>query len=422
MQTSHPHPAPIGMLSPLRHPEFRQLCLANFASNLGNAMQSYALLCLIMAKSKTPLSAALLQTAGSAPMLIFALLAGSLAERIERARLQFWINTVMALSAAAVALAALQGKPGETTVLLLTFLMGSGAALLWPAWQTSVASLLPAEQLPAAASLNNMSFNSAALLGPALGAALLHGLGASAVLAVNALSFLGLLTLYRRWSRTGTLGEPASKAARRARTWRAGGQAAPLQSGFKRLLGLVGCIFFGTIGLVALLPAYASKHLRLDATVFAGLLAMLGLGAVLSAFILPPLRARFGPARLLSAALAGFAGLLTLLPHVSALGAHLLIALGGMAMATLITTLNSLLQARLHPDARASGLGSYMLILAAGQTLGSLAWGLAADRWGVTPAWLAASTLLLLCAAAVSASADRTARNFFGQFQLKTSP
>jgi MFS family permease len=393
------------MLSPLRHTGFRQLCLANFASNLGNAMQGYALLCLITAKSQTPLSTALIQTAGSAPMLIFALLAGVLAQRIEPARLQLWINAAMALSAAVVALAALQGLPSSATLLLLTFLMGSGAALLWPAWQTSVATLLPPEQLPTAASLNNLSFNLAALFGPVLGAALLQGPGPSAVLTVNALSFIGLLTLYRRWSQTGRLGEPALKAARRSRAWPAGRQTASLPTGLKRLLGLAGCIFFATIALAALLPAYARSHLhlQLEAASFAGLMAMLGLGAVLSAFILPPLRARFGPGQLLSAALVGLAGLLTLLPYVSAQAAHGLLALGGMALATLITTLNSLVQARLLPGARARGLGRYMLMLAAGHTLGSLAWGLAADRWGVTPAWLAASALLL-CAASVPAA------------------
>ena len=392
------------MLSPLRHVSFRQLWLANFASSLGNSMQAYVLLCLITAKSQTLLSAALIQTAGSAPMLIFALSAGGLAERVERARLQFWINTAMALSTAAVALAALQGLPNNATLLLLTFLMGSGAALLWPAWQTSVATLLPAEQLPAAASLNNLSFNLAALLGPALGAALLHGPGPSAVLAVNALSFFGLLTLYRRWSQSGTLGAPAMKSPTGASAARVGPQTAHRQAGFTRLLGLVGCIFFATIALAALLPAYAFGHLQLDAGAFAGLMAMLGLGAVLSAFILPQLRARIGPARLLSAALASFAGVLTGLPHVSIQGAGLLIALGGVALATLITTLNSLVQARFQPAARARALGRYMLVLAAGQTLGSLAWGLAADRWGITPTWLAASALLLLCAASASAS------------------
>ncbi len=399
MQTSTPYPAPIGMLSPLHHAGFRHLWLANFASSLGNAMQAYVLLWLITAKSHTALSAALVQSAGSAPMLIFALWAGSLAERIERARLQFWINTAMALGAAAMGVAAWQGVPSSATLLLLTFLMGSGTALLWPAWQSSVASLLPAEQLPAAASLNNLSFNLAALLGPALGALLLNGPGPAAVLAVNALSFLGLLTLYRRWSQTGRLGTPAPKAATRSWTWRVGRQAAPWQAGFKRLLGLVACSFFGTIALAALLPAYASKHLQLDAAAFAGLLAMLGLGAILSAFLLPPLRARVGPARLLSAALAGLAGVLILLPLASSQAARLLIALAGMALATLITTLNSLVQARFQGAGLARALGTYMLVLAAGQTLGSLAWGLAADRWGVTPAWLAASAILLLCAA-----------------------
>jgi MFS family permease len=393
------------MWSPLRHRRYRALWLANSASNLGNAMQAYAVLWLIASSAQGALTSALVQTVSTAPMLVLALLAGVLAQRIERAQLQFSINLAMALAAAGMALWALHGVPSPATLLLLALGVGSGAALLWPAWQASVATLLPADQLPAAASLNNLSFNLAALLGPPLGGVLLQWSGPMPLFAGNALSFLGLLVLYRHWSKNGAL-RPAVAVHHRW-SWRSAHHALRKQPHFASLLVLTACAFFATVAFAALLPAYAQAYSQQDAGTFGSLLSALGLGALLSAFVLPTMRARFNPSCLLGMALACFAAMLTLLPLATAHCARLLIVMGGAAWATLITTLNSLVQTRADHHLRVPALTAYMLVLACGQTLGSLVWGFTGDQWGVAVAWRIAAGMLLLGAVYTTAIARR---------------
>jgi nitrate/nitrite transporter NarK len=50
---------------------------------------------------------------------------------------------------------------------------------------------------------------------------------------------------------------------------------------------------------------------------------------------------------------------------------------------------------------RASTLAVYIVVVAGGQTFGSAAWGLLAERIGSTAACLAAAVLMLLCAARI---------------------
>ncbi len=63
-------------------------------------------------------------------------------------------------------------------LLLLTFVLGIGAALNGPAWQASLPELVSRDELTAAIALNGIQFNLARAIGPALGGILVAGIGA----------------------------------------------------------------------------------------------------------------------------------------------------------------------------------------------------------------------------------------------------
>src|SRR5471032_1431399 len=129
------------IMLPLSHTRFRRLWLANMLSNLGSWMQAFAAAWQIATLSQSPLLTSLVQTATWAPMLLLALPAGALADRMHRPTLLLRSNTLMALAAVLMALLALTATKSVTLLLLLTLLMGAGTAFTLPAWQASIPEL-----------------------------------------------------------------------------------------------------------------------------------------------------------------------------------------------------------------------------------------------------------------------------------------
>ena len=82
---------------------------------------------------------------------------------------------------------------------VITFLLGTGAAFLAPAWQAIVPSLVPRAELQATITLNSMGINVSRAIGPALAGALIVGVGLWSPFALNAVSFLGILAALLLW-------------------------------------------------------------------------------------------------------------------------------------------------------------------------------------------------------------------------------
>ncbi|WGG51559.1 MFS transporter [Rugamonas sp. DEMB1] len=397
------------LLEPLRHRRFRQLWLANLAANLGRWVQAFAAAWLVASMSNSTLLTTLVQTASYAPMLLFALPAGVLADAVDRPRLLFVINAGMALAAGLMALATMGGQATAFTLLALTFAMGCCAAFLWPAWQASMSTLLEPELVPTAAILNNLSYNLAALLGPWLGGLLFQHIGAAPLFMANALSYLGMMLVYWRWIRDdGTAHprvplplSPAPSSTAKDGAWAAfkhGIASAWRQRAFRALLAQVAAIFFVAIAFAALLPLYVRDVLHLQASTFGSLMGASGAGAVLAAFSLPALRARLGPRRLLAAALLVFGAMLAALPLTGAWPLALALVLaGGMAWAAIVSTLNGRAQTAFPPALRARTISIYMLAMGAGQSAGALFWGMLAERMGVAAALLCAAVAMCAC-------------------------
>src|ERR671913_1561430 len=115
-----------GILSPLRVPMFRGIWAANLVGSTGWLVQGVGAAWLMTTLAGTPDMVALVQSATTAPILLFALLAGALADLWDRRWVlllaQIWV------AAAAFGLAAFSalGLLTPFTLLLFTFLIGTG--------------------------------------------------------------------------------------------------------------------------------------------------------------------------------------------------------------------------------------------------------------------------------------------------------
>jgi predicted MFS family arabinose efflux permease len=388
----------VPLTQPLRHPRFRQLWMANLVSNFGTWIQTFASAWLIASLAHDASTTTLVQTATYVPIFLFALFAGAIADRVDRPRFLFNCNLFLALCATGMAVVVMTGHATPWPVLALTFCLGAGNAFSWPAWQAAVSSLVDHEELEAAATLNNLSYNVAAVAGPALGGLLFGWIGPGALFLANAVSFTGLLLAYASWSR-----EPRPVPAPGADYWnglKAGLQTAFACARFRFILRNIWVVFFTTIAFPALLPVFVRDVLKLDSHAYGALMGSLGGGAILAAFALPHLRVNFDRTRLLAGALVAYGVMLLAMPALRSMWTLApLILMGGMAWSTTVSTMNAAAQASFPLSMRARAMSIYLFTMAFGYTVGSVAWGHAADRFGVGNALMAAGACILLKAA-----------------------
>jgi len=409
---SIPLPAPslrpkVPLSKPLRHARYRQLWTANLVSNLGTWTQTFASAWLIASVSTSASTTALVQTASYVPIFLFALFAGVIADAVDRPKFLFFCNLFMAACACAMAALVMTGHPTPGPVLTLTFCLGAGSAFMWPAWQASMSGLVEPDEVEAAATLNNLSYNVSAILGPALGGLLFNWVGPGALFLVNAISFIGLLSVYWSWWREGA---PVLRSEMKFGDSLKLGLCTALGCGrYRRILVNVCTVFFATIAFASLLPVFVRTVLHMDSSVFGTLMGSLGAGAVVGAFLLPSLRTRIGKMRLLAGALLVYGTMLVLMPFARSLYVLVpLIVAGGMAWSATVSTMNAAAQLSFAPAIRARTLSIYLFVMAGGYTAGSMFWGAVADRVGVQAALAAAGACVIVNAIALATGKRET--------------
>lgn len=380
---------------PLRHARYRSIWLANLVSNLGTWTQTFASAWLVASLSQSAAITSLVQTATYVPIFLFALLAGVVADAVHRPKFLFFCNLFMACCAGAMALLVWSGQVSSGPVLAITCCLGIGTAFIWPAWQAALSGLVEPEEVEAAATLNNLSYNLSAVIGPALGGALFGWIGPGALFLANALSFTGLLAVYWLWWR-----ERAPQRAPRQDFRTRFGEGLRCAVGcarYRRILRNVCSVFFATIAFASLLPVFVRDVLHMRSGVYGTLMGCLGAGAVAAAFFLPQVRARVDKTGVLAGALLVYGAMLLAMSFTRSLALLVpLILCGGMAWSATVSTLNAAAQLSFPAEVRARTLSIYLFVMSGGYVAGSLFWGRVADAWGVRAALACAGACVLL--------------------------
>jgi MFS family permease len=169
------------------------------ASNFGGLIQSVGAAWLMASLTPSPQMVALVQASTALPILLLSLWSGAVADNLDRKRVMLTAQCLMLLVSVTLAAVTYAGWITPWLLLAFTFMIGCGAALNGPAWQASVGDMVPRVALPGAVALNSMGFNVARSLGPAIGGAIVAAAGAAAAFVVNAVSYIGLITVLARW-------------------------------------------------------------------------------------------------------------------------------------------------------------------------------------------------------------------------------
>ncbi|QNE79520.1 MFS transporter [Streptomyces finlayi] len=131
----------------------------------------------------------LVAAARTAPLVLFLLIGGAVADRLPRHRVMVAANTLNCVSQALFAWLVLTGDPQLWQMMLLTALCGTGQAFFSPAAEGMLMSSVDAEHAGRAFALFRMSMHGAAIGGAALGGAMIAAMDPGWVLAVDAAAF-----------------------------------------------------------------------------------------------------------------------------------------------------------------------------------------------------------------------------------------
>lgn len=327
----------------------------------------------------------LVTTLQFAPVLVFSLWAGVLADRYDKRRLLLLFQAAMGVLALLLGLLDLTGAVTLWQVYLLSFGLGIVTAFDIPTRQAFVVEIVGPDDLPNAIALNSATFNIARIVGPAVAGAVIAIGGTGWVFLGNGISFVAVITVL--WLMD------AGELFTSAPVERAKGQ---VREGLAYVMGdtqlsvtvaLVAVI--GTFGLtVQITMALVAKEVfHSGPGAFGVLSSALAAGSLVGALLSAR---RTGPARLrtLFASAVSF-GMLEILVGFSptyVVMAVLLVPLG-VAILTFTTTAMTLVQVRSLPAMRGRAMAVYILVLTGGIPLGGPLLGWVAEvlgpRWGL---------------------------------------
>ncbi|MBY0380163.1 MAG: MFS transporter [Burkholderiales bacterium] len=386
----------VSLLAPLKNIDFRQLFFANFFSNIGNWIQIFTTGLVVASLSRNPAIAALSQTATQLPIFILAILGGVLAHKINISRFQFIVNSGMALIACFFVLIASIGLKMPYAYLLLTLFISSFGALLVPARQSQMSSFVPNDQIEASATLNGLSNNLASVIGPIL-ASFAFACGIPTLYALNVLSFVYSIYIFFMMSRrpiitkvkislSGSLIEGIRAAI---------GSKAFIQHA---LFAVV--IFIPISGYNALLPIFVVEQGGGSDTTLATMMSCFGVGAVISAFLIQKIRHLVNRNVIIAVCLT-ILGVFYIIVSNGLFNLHtyLWCAIGGIAWASIISTMNSHTQRMFHTELRSRLIGIYMTVFYGALTFGSALCGGAAKQFGIETVLYVLGIVLILIGA-----------------------
>ncbi len=378
-----PVAAPVSAWAPFHHRLFAAMWGGQFVSNTGGWMQTVAAQWLMLSLTSSATYVALVQTAAGLPVVLFAILAGTIGDLVNRRRFLLFTQTFMLVAAAALGVLAIAGLVTPWVLLALVFAVGTGQALTSPTWQTLQPELVSPPERQQAISLGSVNQNLARAVGPAIGGALLAVTSAGTVFLINAATFAAVIAVIAAWHST----RPPDALPREhvGEAVRAGGRYVAASPILRVILARAGLFIFFASAVWALLPLTASSTLHLGSGGYGLLLGSVGVGAVIGAALLPRLRARLSPDAMLAAGSVGLAVMTVLLAyaHVTAVAAVALV-FGGACWVQALSTLSSLYQLSLPRWVKARGMGFYLIVFQGGNAVGAAVMGVAATHIGLS--------------------------------------
>lgn len=179
-------------VAPLRESrDFRALWLGELISILGRQITVVALPYQVFVLTHSSLEVGLIGLAQFVPLVVFSLVGGAIADRVDRRTLIIWTEAGMAAATGLLLIGAVHGNPPLWYLYTATGLQAGIGAVNFPARAAALPNLVRKDQLPAALALNQVLFQVASIVGPAVAGILVVRVGLPWTYAADVLSSIG---------------------------------------------------------------------------------------------------------------------------------------------------------------------------------------------------------------------------------------
>jgi predicted MFS family arabinose efflux permease len=339
-------------------------------SSIGTWMQNVAQSWLVLEISNSARMLGLDAFLGSIPIILFSLVGGVVADRMDRRRLLIASQWIQLLCAFLLATLIHFHVVRIWHILTLSFVTGTAQAFGGPANSALVPSLVESEDLPNAIALQSIQFNLARVIGPALGGIAFTKLGYAWCFSLNGISFLAVIISLMMLRVKFT---PEKAAVSVLTSMKQGFGFIRNQAAMVALIVLSFCMTGLGIPLLTFLPVIAKDVFHAGPSTFTMLLSVSGAGAVAGALIVASLGNISNKGRValmmlttLGVLIAGFA------LSKSLAFSYTLLFLSGMALIAVFAMIQSLVQLITGNEMRGRVMSVYNVAFRGGTPFGSL--------------------------------------------------
>jgi len=363
-----------------RHRNFRILFPANALSNIGTWAQRVAQDWLVLELTdNNGFYLGLVTAIQFAPVLLFSLQGGAMADRIDKRKLLIGTNIVAALACYALGILVVAEVIQLWHVFVCAAILGISSALDAPIRQSFTAEIVGHSDVANAVSLNSANFNAGRLVGPALSGFLIARFSTGPSFLINATTYLFVILslLFMRSSdffiqkKEETLG-----------TIRKGLRYAKARPDLYVVMALV--FFAATFGLNFQIfnALMASKEFGKGPAEFGLLGTYIAVGSLSGALLSARLE-RFRNAKLVIKLGVWFSIVVIVLSVMPTYTWYSLwLPICGISALTMLISANSYVQVNSDPAVRGRVMGIYLLVFMGGTPLGSMLIGYLTETLG----------------------------------------
>src|ERR1700719_1572141 len=177
----------------LRHRNYRLFFWGQLVSLIGTWMQQTAMSWFVYQITNSKLLLGAVAAVGSAPMMLFSIWGGSLADRYPKRSIIIATQTAQMICAFLLAAGAWAGFAGPIFIIVIAALNGVAMGFDMPARQAFTVEMTSREDLLNAISLNSSIVNGARVIGPSLAGLMIGAVGVATCFLFNGVSFIAVI-------------------------------------------------------------------------------------------------------------------------------------------------------------------------------------------------------------------------------------
>jgi MFS family permease len=266
----------------LADPAFLRVWLTGGIAGVLRWLELLAISVYVLEVSGSPFLVALMTFLRMAPMFLFGIPAGALADRYDRKQLLMFGLLVLAGAAAVLAFLAIQGRIALWYIAAGTFLNGMFWASEFPVRRIMLGEIAGVARLSRAMALESATSNATRMIGPALGGVLIQMIGLYGVYALGALLYLACAVLMLPVAyRSAAAGTGASLLGMLREGWR-------FARGERLIVGALAVTVIVNLwgfAYITMVPVIGELALGLSPVLIGVLMSTEGLGAVIGALL-----------------------------------------------------------------------------------------------------------------------------------------